>query len=68
MPGRKPLPPSRPARRARRDEQRRLDQQFLKKDGGKERIATIRQEMQKAMDEGAGIYRDEEKMQKTCKT
>ena len=50
------------------DEQRRLDRQFLRKDGGKERIATIRQEMQQAMEEGAGIYRDEEKMQKTCKT
>src|SRR5881296_586222 len=38
------------------DEQRRLDRQFFKKDGGKERIAAIRQEMQKAMEEGAGIY------------
>ena len=50
------------------DEQRRLDRQFLKKDGGKEKIATIRQEMQKTMEEGAGIYRDEENMQKTCNT
>jgi len=50
------------------DEQRRLDRQFLRKDGGKEKIATVRQEMQKTMEEGAGIYRDEEKMQKTCKT
>ena len=48
------------------DEQRRLDRQFFKKDGGKERIAAIRQEMQKAMEEGAGIYRDEEKMQQAC--
>jgi fumarate reductase flavoprotein subunit len=50
------------------DEQRRLDRQFLGKDGGKERIATIRQEMQQTMEEGAGIYRDEQKMEKTCKT
>jgi fumarate reductase flavoprotein subunit len=50
------------------DEQRRLDRQFLKKDGGKEKIATLRQEMQKAMEEGAGIYRDEQNMQKTCNT
>jgi fumarate reductase flavoprotein subunit len=48
------------------DEQRRLDRQLLKKDGGKEKIATIRQEMQKAMEEGAGIYRDEQNMQKAC--
>lgn len=50
------------------DEQRRIDRQFLRKEGGKERIATIRQEMQKAMEEGAGIYRDEQKMEKTCRT
>jgi succinate dehydrogenase flavoprotein subunit len=50
------------------DEQRRLDRQFLRKDGGKEKIATIRQEMQKAMEEGAGIYRDEQNMQKACNT
>jgi len=50
------------------DEQRRLDRQFLRKDGGTERIATIRQEMQLAMEEGAGIYRDEQKMEKACKT
>ena len=50
------------------DEQKRLDRQFLKRDGGKEKIATIRQEMQKTMEEGAGIYRDEQSMQKTCDT
>jgi fumarate reductase flavoprotein subunit len=50
------------------DEQKRLDRQFLKKDGGKEKLATIRQEMQKTMEEGAGIYRDEQSMQKTCNT
>jgi len=50
------------------DEQRRLDRQFLKKDGGKEKLATIRQEMQKTMEQGAGIYRDEQSMQKTCNT
>jgi len=51
-----------------KDEQQRLDRQFLKKDGGKERIATIRQEMQKAMEDGAGIYRDEQSMQQACNT
>jgi fumarate reductase flavoprotein subunit len=49
-----------------RDEQQRLDRQFLKKQGGKEKIATIRQEMQKAMEDGCGIYRKEEDMKKTC--
>ncbi len=40
-----------------RDEQARLEREFLGKDGGKERIAAIREEMQKAMEEAAGIYR-----------
>ncbi len=39
------------------DEQRRLEEQFLRKTEGRERIATIREEMQKAVEEGAGIYR-----------
>jgi fumarate reductase flavoprotein subunit len=49
-----------------RDEQQRLDRQFLKKQGGKEKIANIRQEMQKAMEDGCGIYRKEDEMKKTC--
>ncbi len=39
------------------DEQRRLEAQFLRKTGGRERIATIRESMQRAMEESAGIYR-----------
>ncbi len=49
-----------------RDEQKRIDDLFLKKTDGKERIADIRQEMQMAMEEGIGIYRSEKKMQETC--
>jgi fumarate reductase flavoprotein subunit len=61
-----PAPPSARLSAIAADEQRRLERQFLRKEGGRERIATIRQEMQKAMEEGVGIYRDEEKMQQTC--
>ena len=39
------------------DEKRRLEEEFLDKTGGRERISTIREEMQKAVEEGAGIYR-----------
>ncbi|MEK6321470.1 MAG: fumarate reductase (quinol) flavoprotein subunit [Acidobacteriota bacterium] len=38
------------------DENRRLEQ-FLSKTGGSERIATVREEMQRTMENGAGIYR-----------
>ena len=39
------------------DEQRRLEEHFLHKTGGKERISTLREEMQKTMELSAGIYR-----------
>ncbi len=41
------------------DEERRLESQYLRKTGGRERIATIRVEMQAAMETCAGIYREE---------
>ncbi len=42
-----------------RDEERRLRVDLLEKTGGRERIATLRSEMQEALEEGAGIYRSE---------
>ena len=41
------------------DERRRLETKFLHKSGGTERVATLRDEMQKAVEAGAGIYRNE---------
>jgi fumarate reductase flavoprotein subunit len=41
------------------DEQKRLESRFLNKTGGKERIATIRTEMQTTLESSAGIYREE---------
>jgi fumarate reductase flavoprotein subunit len=40
-----------------REERRRIEAQFLRKTGGRERVATLRAEMQRTMEEGAGIYR-----------
>jgi fumarate reductase flavoprotein subunit len=40
-----------------KDEQSRLDKAFLQKSGRRERIATVRDEMHKTMEESAGIYR-----------
>ncbi len=39
------------------DEQRRLEEGFLRKTGGRERISTLRGEMHETMEESAGIYR-----------
>jgi fumarate reductase flavoprotein subunit len=41
------------------DEQRRLEGRFLHKRGGREKIATLRVEMHRIMEESAGIYRNE---------
>jgi fumarate reductase flavoprotein subunit len=41
------------------DEQGRLEARFLRKTGGKERIASLRAEMHQVMEESAGIYRTE---------
>jgi fumarate reductase flavoprotein subunit len=41
------------------DEHQRLEEGFLRKGGGKERIATLRAEMHQIMEESAGIYRTE---------
>jgi succinate dehydrogenase flavoprotein subunit len=40
-----------------KDEHSRLRREFLNKSGGRERLATLRDEMQKTVEESAGIYR-----------
>ena len=44
------------------DEEHRLEENFLRKTGGTERIAKLREEMQKTMESGCGIYRDRESL------
>jgi succinate dehydrogenase flavoprotein subunit len=41
------------------DEEGRLESHYLNKSGGRERIATIRSEMQASVEKSAGIYREE---------
>jgi fumarate reductase flavoprotein subunit len=48
------------------DERKRLDSRFLRADG-REKIADIREAMQKAMEDGCGIYRERSTMEVTCK-
>jgi fumarate reductase flavoprotein subunit len=52
-----PEAPSRTVMAQALDEQRRLEREFLHKTGGSERIAVLREEMQKIMEDSAGIYR-----------
>jgi fumarate reductase flavoprotein subunit len=51
-----------------RDEVRRLEHDLLGKEAGTERVAAIRDEMQKAMEDGAGIYRTGPTMAKGADT
>ena len=49
-----------------RDEQRRLEQDLGRHTNGRERIADIRTEMQTTMENGTGIYRDRDSMEKAA--
>lgn len=44
------------------DERRRLEHDLLGRDGGKEPISAVREEMQATMEDGAGIYRSGESL------
>jgi fumarate reductase flavoprotein subunit len=50
------------------NEQQRIASQFIRKQGGTERVATLRQEMNRIMEAGAGIYRAENSLQEACST
>ncbi|HEY6291420.1 MAG TPA: fumarate reductase (quinol) flavoprotein subunit [Terriglobia bacterium] len=50
-------PPGRQALAQAVDEEARLQERFLQKTGGRERISTLREEMQATMEKGAGIFR-----------
>src|SRR5438128_4369986 len=46
------------------DEAHRVETEYLEKKSGNERIAVIREEMQKEMDDGAGVFRTREGLSK----
>ena len=48
------------------DEQDRIAREFIRKEGGTERIVTLRKEMNETMESGAGIYRTEQSLKDSC--
>ena len=48
------------------DEETRLQNQFLHKAGGRERISEIREEMQRTMEQSAGIYRSRDSLEQAA--
>jgi fumarate reductase flavoprotein subunit len=51
-----------------KDEQERIGRDLVRKTNGKERISTLRSEMNAAMESGCGIYRTEASLKKACDT
>jgi len=49
-----------------KDEAERISRDYLRKTGGKEKVSSLRVEMNKSMEEGCGIYRTEAELKKTC--
>jgi len=49
------------------DEARRVEADYLEKKGGDERIGVIREEMQKEMDAGAGVFRTREALSRLAR-
>ena len=48
------------------DEYKRITRDFLQKDGGSERIATLRKEMHQVMEQSVDIFRSESGLKKAC--
>ena len=48
------------------DEQERIGINFFRKEGGTERIFSLRQEMNETMETSVGIYRSEKSLKETC--
>src|SRR5215831_16049118 len=51
-----------------KDEERRLENDFLHSAGGRERLALLREEMQKTMEQSAGIYRSGDSLARAADT
>jgi fumarate reductase flavoprotein subunit len=48
------------------DERKRLERSYLQREGGSERIGEIREDLQRAMDQGAGVFRTGEGLKQLC--
>jgi fumarate reductase flavoprotein subunit len=48
------------------DEERHITERYLRRRDGGERLATIRDALQHTMEQGCGVYRTGESLQKTC--
>lgn len=57
---------SHPAQLLAEEERRRIDREFLRKDKGAERVSHLRNDMNRAMEKGCGVYRTRQGLEETC--
>ncbi|HEV8633175.1 MAG TPA: FAD-binding protein [Chloroflexota bacterium] len=61
-----PSPSANPLAQLGAREEQQLAERFLRKEGGTERVAAIRRDLQVAMERGAGVFRRAESLQRLC--
>ena len=66
--GQVPAPPDHLLESSARAEQKRLENTLLRRDDGAETVSGIRVDLQQTLEEGAGIFRDETALERTCST
>jgi fumarate reductase flavoprotein subunit len=50
------------------EEQKRISRKFLEKEGGKERVSSLREEMHRTMEKNCGVFRTGKGLQEACTT
>ncbi|MCZ6769591.1 MAG: FAD-binding protein [Acidobacteriota bacterium] len=64
---RKPVPQN-PIQQLAEEERKRISKKFLEKEGGKERVSSLREEMHLTMEKNCGVFRTGQGLQEACTT
>jgi fumarate reductase flavoprotein subunit len=64
--GQVPPPSAQPLEVAGRAEQTKLEDTLLRRNGSGETVAGIRADLQRSLEDGAGIFRDQQALERTC--
>ena len=60
--------PQNPIQLLAEEEQKRISKNFLEKEGGKERVSSLREEMHLTMEKNCGVFRTGQGLQEACST
>jgi len=64
---RQPVPQN-PVQQLAEEEKKRISKKFLEKEGGKERVSSLREEMHLTMEKNCGVFRTGQGLQEACTT